>query len=162
MRGLMPVAEWMPHRKTRAQVFDSYEALQRTIVEDWELIINHLGSAEQIPDLCIGFNGLLAMLHGAMFQAFSSETRRRARNVVSFFAGKHAQLFHATTMLRIFDEHRMGDNNWAAGALDVYLNETVGLSINDKSSQNEVELAGLRLSRSSAMLCQQTMRAPRS
>lgn len=160
-RGLAPLVEWMPYRHTRGQIFEAYEALQRQNVEDWELIIRHIGHPDKIPDLIIEFNGLLTMLHGAMFQAFDSETRRRARHIVSFFKGKHAQLFHATSMLKVFDESGLEDSEWLSPALDAFLEEPVGPSLNDELLRTEVDFAGSRFSRSSALFCQASSAAAR-
>ncbi|KAH8202735.1 hypothetical protein TruAng_003111 [Truncatella angustata] len=161
VRGLMPLVEWMPHRYTREQIFDSYEAMQRRNVEDWEDIIQHLGSPDNVPDLSIDFNGFLVMVYGAMFQAYDPETRRRAREIVGFFKGKHAQLFHATTMLQIFDENDIGNHDWLLPVLDVYLQEPVGPSINDNNSGNEVDLSGFICSKSNSLLISSQLGTPR-
>ncbi|ETS75227.1 hypothetical protein PFICI_13711 [Pestalotiopsis fici W106-1] len=111
-RSLLPAVEWMPFRYTRGQVFEGYEALQRQTVEDWEEIIRHFGSPDRVPDLFLGVTGIRAMMHCSMFHACDPDTRRRSREVVSFFKGKQMQMFHAATMLQLFDDNGVGEDDW--------------------------------------------------
>lgn len=152
-RALIQLVEWMPYRYSRRNVFEEYEALQRRNVEDWESIVRHIGNPDRMPDLTINFNGVLVMLHGAMFQSSVATIRRRARDIVAFFSGKHAQLFHATTMLSLFDRNGVGGSGWLIPALDVFLDEPVGPLINEKIGDKESALCGTMLSKSSALLC---------
>jgi hypothetical protein len=135
VRGLLPFIEWMPYRYTRRQVLHRYEALQQRNVEDWEAITRHLGDPDRVPDLSIGFNGLLVMMHEAMFKAYNPETRRRAREVVSFYRGKHAQLFHAEAMLQRFDEDGVGNAEWCPPASDMFLEAPVEPGISRERSE---------------------------
>jgi hypothetical protein len=87
-----------------------------------------------------------------MFRVLDPNIRRRAREVVSFFSGKHAQLFHAKTMLTLFDENGVGEPEWLWPSLNTFLEEPVGLRLNEKFPGYKVDSAGRRRSDPSALL----------